>query len=613
MTSSADRFSRAQAATARALAEDRRFTPVIEAARTDSRAEAATADAPDRAPLAGRNVVRGLVDLDALQRKHHSPAEHARHAPTAPAARALYDWTEEARITALARQVMIGVAANLDTALEQRCRDVVPDPVAADVDTPLAMAAGLWVREQLTGRPLPATAAAIVGSRRHRIAAALGPFIPELQAALRHPAVFAARATDLPRALGMPLEDASGSMQASTLPADEPDEGDDPGQDAGAPADSETDSGDDARAPGGRMDNTPPQAWTPPTTDDTTPTDPDGISVREAPTGKPGAYRVFTRAFDTTVRVGAHCDRARLERLYQQLHRDTAAERTAIARLARRLERALLAQQRRHWAFDQDEGLLDAARLASVVIDPTLGLPYKREASAPFPDTVLTLLIDCSGSMRGRPIRLAALCALAVGEALARCNVKVEVLGFTTRAWQGGKSGARWAGAGHPPAPGRLNDLHHLIFKGADEPWRRTRRNLGLLLDDDLLKENIDGEALHWAHSRLLGRREERRVLLVISDGLPRDGMTQDANPSGFLEAHLRHVIDHIEARSPVELAAIGIGHDVTAYYRNAVAIPAADRLGRAVTDQLLALFATAPPHSIRNRSSTRTASPMPP
>ncbi|SEO82649.1 cobaltochelatase CobT-related protein [Aquisalimonas asiatica] len=574
------RFARAQTAVARALSGDPRLKVTLDATP------------PADAPREALDAVRGLADLEALKRRHHGHAAHARHAPSAAAARAVYDWAEEARLSALAGRSLLGVTRNLDAALEQRCREAAPETAAADVDTPLALAAGLWLREQLTGRSLPPTAARIVGCRRTRISAALTPLVPTLNRLLHQQDAFAATAARLPAALGMPV----GDNPETPLPRDDApgDEDDDTGTAmpaAGSPnpadaADQETASGDRAES---TASNGP--ALAAPETEDTGSPDPNGIGVREAPTERPGTYRVYTRAFDRITRAGDALERARLEQLSTRLRQGDAEEHTTIMRLARRLERALMSEQRRRWVFDQDAGLLDATRLASVVADPTLRLPFKREITTPFPDTVLTLLLDCSGSMRGRPIRLAGLCAMAVGEALARCAIKVEVLGFTTRAWDGGASGAAWERAGQPAAPGRLNDLHHIIFKEADAPWRRSRRNLGLLLQDDLLKENIDGEALQWAHQRLLRRREARRVLLVISDGLPRDGLTRRANPTGFLEAHLRHVIDHIEGHSPVELAAIGIGHDVTAYYRNAVAIPAADRLGAAMTGQLLALF----------------------
>jgi cobaltochelatase CobT len=263
----------------------------------------------------------------------------------------------------------------------------------------------------------------------------------------------------------------------------------------------------------------------------------------------------------------------------------------ATAKLANRLQRRLQAKQNRSWEFDLEEGILDSGRLASVVVDPSNPLVYKQEKETNFRDTVVTMLIDSSGSMRGRSITIAAMCADILGQTLERCAVKVEILGFTTRAWRGGQSREQWIQAGKPSNPGRLNDLRHIIYKGADDPWRRSRRNLGLMMREELLKENIDGEGLIWAHNRLVVRQEQRKVMMVISDGLPVDNSTLLVNPSNYLEQHLRYAIEMIETQSPVELIAIGIGHDVTHHYRRAVTITDAEQLGGAMTEQLASLF----------------------
>lgn len=262
-----------------------------------------------------------------------------------------------------------------------------------------------------------------------------------------------------------------------------------------------------------------------------------------------------------------------------------------VGRLANRLQRRLMAQQNRSWDFDLEEGYLDSARLVRIVIDPTQPLSYKQERDTDFRDTVVTLVLDNSGSMRGRPITVAATCADILARTLERCGVKVEILGFTTKAWKGGQSREAWLGRGKPANPGRLNDLRHIVYKSADAPWRRARRNLGLMMREGLLKENIDGEALIWAHQRLLGRPEQRKILMMISDGAPVDDSTLSVNPGNYLERHLRAVIEEIETRSPVELIAIGIGHDVTRYYQRAVTIVDAEELAGAMTEQLASLF----------------------
>jgi cobaltochelatase CobT len=302
-------------------------------------------------------------------------------------------------------------------------------------------------------------------------------------------------------------------------------------------------------------------------------------------------YRAFTLKFDETIAAEDLCEPEELERLRGYLDKQLSSLQGVVARLANRLQRRLMAQQNRSWEFDLEEGLLDPARLSRIIIDPMHPLSFKWEKDMKFRDTVVTLLLDNSGSMRGRPITVAATCADILARTLERCGVKVEILGFTTRAWKGGQSREHWLTAGKPPNPGRLNDLRHIIYKSADAPWRRARKNLGLMMREGLLKENIDGEALDWAHKRLLARTEQRRILMMISDGAPVDDSTLSVNPGNYLERHLRWVIEEIETRSPVELIAIGIGHDVTRYYRRAVTIVDAEELGGAMTEKLAELF----------------------
>jgi len=302
-------------------------------------------------------------------------------------------------------------------------------------------------------------------------------------------------------------------------------------------------------------------------------------------------YKVYTTAFDETVGAEDLCDEEELDRLRAFLDKQLANLQGVVGRLANRLQRRLMAQQNRSWDFDLEEGYLDPARLVRVVIDPMQPLSFKQERDTKFRDTVVTLLLDNSGSMRGRPITVAATCADILARTLERCGVSVEILGFTTRAWKGGQAREKWLKDGKPPNPGRLNDLRHIIYKSADAPWRRARRNLGLMMREGLLKENIDGEALLWAHQRLIGRPEQRKILMMISDGAPVDDSTLSVNPGNYLERHLRAVIELIETRSPVELLAIGIGHDVTRYYRRAVTIVDAEELAGAMTEQLASLF----------------------
>ena len=302
-------------------------------------------------------------------------------------------------------------------------------------------------------------------------------------------------------------------------------------------------------------------------------------------------YKVWSAKYDETIAALELADEDELNRLRAYLDQQLESLQSTVTKLANRLQRRLMAQQNRSWDFDQEEGMLDAARLARVIVSPGSSLSYKIERETDFRDTVVTLLIDNSGSMRGRPISIAAISADILARTLERCGVKTEILGFTTRAWKGGQAREDWLAAGRPAMPGRLNDLRHIIYKKADEPWRHARRNLGLMMREGLLKENIDGEALLWAHNRLIARSEDRRILMVISDGAPVDDSTLSVNHGGYLEQHLRKVIEMIETRSPVQLIAVGIGHDVTRYYRRAVTIMDAEQLGGTMIEQLAALF----------------------
>ena len=313
-------------------------------------------------------------------------------------------------------------------------------------------------------------------------------------------------------------------------------------------------------------------------------------------------YKVFTTQYDEEIAAVDLCEPEELARLRGFLDQQLAAMAGVVSRLANKLQRLLMAQQNRHWEFDLEEGLLDTSRLTRIVIDPMYPLSFKHEKDTDFRDTVVTLLLDNSGSMRGRPIMVAAMCADILGRTLERVGVKTEILGFTTRAWKGGLAREAWLAAGKPPAPGRLNDLRHIIYKSADEPWRRAKKNLGLMMREGLLKENIDGEALAWAHNRLIARPEQRKILMVISDGAPVDDSTLSVNAGNYLEKHLRKVIEEIETRSSVELTAIGIGHDVTRYYQKAVTIVDAEQLGGAMTEQLTDLFAEDSPRGHKKR-----------
>ncbi|MEV5032024.1 cobaltochelatase subunit CobT [Sphingobium sp. LMC3-1-1.1] len=574
-----------------------------------------TADTPHMAgkaikvPTPGRNLpadqvalARGFADANALRLRHHNARIHNAAAPADATARAVYDAVEQARVEAIGSRAMEGVRANLNHALDLRLKS---DPIRrarSSEEVPLSTALALKVRERLTGQATPRDVQAGLAMIDQWIEEKAGADLDALAMAIDDQRAFQKLTTAMLEHLALVDED----MPPETDDSETPDEGEDEEQQQDESDSGEDEAGDSdafaetrAEDQGGESQNGETEysdQFDPGSEDGAEDMGEDGMMpVRSnRPMGDlpPGFdYKAYTLLHDEVVTATDLCDEDELLRLRGFLDQQLVSLQGAVTKLANRLQRRLMAQQSRSWDFDQEEGLLDAARLARIVIDPTRSLSYKIERDIEFRDTVVTLLIDNSGSMRGRPISIAAISADIMARTLERCGVKTEILGFTTRAWKGGQSREDWLAAGRPPMPGRLNDLRHIIYKKADEPWRRARKNLGLMMREGLLKENIDGEALLWAHGRLLARNEERRILMVISDGAPVDDSTLSVNSGTYLERHLRQVIEWIENRSPVQLVAIGIGHDVTRYYRRAVTIMDAEQLGGTMVEQLAALF----------------------
>jgi cobaltochelatase CobT len=576
-----------------------------------------TADAPSssfkqlRVPMPARGLpaaqvaeARGFADGFALRLRHHNAALHSRLAPADAVARAVFDAVETARVEALGSRAMAGVRANLAHALDMRLKSDPLTRARGRDEVPLSSALGLLVRERLTGEAPPAIAERGLAFVRDWIEDKAGADLDALALALDDQGNFAKLATRLLQDLELvdgemlPDEQLEEGDEGEGEEQSEGEEGEDESDDSGGQSDSEVESRAETEQDGddeGESRQSDQDDFTESDTEAGDGGEEGMMPVRpNRPMSDPGGlldYKSYTQRFDEVIEASELCDDDELTRLRAYLDQQLVHLQGAVTKLANRLQRRLMAQQNRSWDFDQEEGMLDAARLARVVINPTHSLSYKIERETDFRDTVVTLLIDNSGSMRGRPISIAAISADIMARTLERCGVKVEILGFTTRAWKGGQSREAWLGAGRPPAPGRLNDLRHIIYKKADEPWRRARKNLGLMMREGLLKENIDGEALLWAHNRMMARPEERRVLMVISDGAPVDDSTLSVNSGSYLEKHLRQVIGWIEAKSPVQLVAIGIGHDVTRYYARAVTIMDAEQLGGTMVEQLAGLF----------------------
>ena len=574
-----------------------------------------------RLPLPSRNlppnevaVVRGAGDAYALRRAHHEDKVHDQFKPQSADAASVFEAAEQARVEAIGSIAMKGVADNLAAGLEQRLTQRGLTKARLKADVPIADALGLMVREKLTGTPPPDAMKYAVDLWRPFIEENAGKDLDKLGGALRNQAAFAKLTRTILRDLKLSDEfdadeasddsgegenaenqeqdgedDSSSESQSSEADLQES-EGEEGDEDAAEMRAEQTDEMSDAEEPeDGMKPHRPEQPF----------------SHQDE-----WGYKVHTFQFDEQVAASELCDPEELGRLRNFLDQQLQAMQGVVSRLANKLQRLLMAQQNRSWEFDIEEGMLDTSRLPRIIIDPMYPLSFKREKDMTFRDTVVTLLLDNSGSMRGRPIMVAAMCADILARTLERCAVKTEILGFTTRAWKGGQSREKWIADGKPPHPGRLNDLRHIVYKDADEPWRRARKNLVLMMREGLLKENIDGEALMWAHNRIVGRPEQRKILMVISDGAPVDDSTLSVNAGNYLERHLRRVIEEIEEKSDVELTAIGIGHDVTRYYRKAVTIVDAEQLGGAMTEQLIGLFHEEKGHEGHTRAPKRIAGP---
>lgn len=556
-----------------------------------------------RLPSPARNLsahdvalVRGTGDAYALRRAYHDEKVNSQFRPASPEGAAIFEAAEQARVEAIGSIAMKGVKANLASGLEQRLLNRGLGKARSRDEAPLADVLGLMVREKLTGEKPPPSVAGAVELWRSFIEERAGGDLDKLADALRDQKSYAKLTRTLLNHLSFGDQADSESSAEQDADGEKPDGENENGEDQDAQQDGESAATESATETedGQEVESDMAAEQSEDLSDATEPEDGAKPQRGEQAFSRQDewGYKVFTTEFDEEIAAADLCEAEELARLRGFLDQQLSAMQSVVSRLANKLQRLLMAQQNRHWEYDLEEGLLDTSRLTRIVIDPMYPLSFKREKDTTFRDTCVTLLLDNSGSMRGRPIMVAAMCADILGRTLERVGVKTEILGFTTRAWKGGMSREKWLSAGKPPQPGRLNDLRHIVYKAADEPWRRAKRNLGLMMREGLLKENIDGEALTWAHNRIIARPEQRKILMVISDGAPVDDSTLSVNAGNYLEHHLRRVIEEIETRSSVELTAIGIGHDVTRYYRKAVTIVDAEQLGGAMTEQLTELFA---------------------
>ena len=595
-------LKRAIVATMRAIARDPELSVTFASDRPSLSGEKARLpEPPRRLSREDAAILRGHADSMALRLACHDAKVHRAMMPEGPNARAVFETVEQARVEAIGACRMAGTARNLSAMLQDRYHRGNFHDITDRADAPLEEAVALMVREKLTGLKPPPAARKIVELWRDAIEDKAGDELARLDSVIGDQRAFAEAVRDILGSLGMG-DELGGDPEDAEDEETAPDEAANPEAETGGGEESREEESLSAERSEETSEDESGETEASETTSDELDEDTDTTEAADAAEPRrppswpsndphPTDYKVFTTRFDEVVEAEKLCDAEELERLRAYLDKQLSNLQGVVARLANRLQRRLLAQQNRAWDFDLEEGTLDPRRLPRVIIDPMSALSYMQERDTDFRDTVVTLLIDNSGSMRGRPITVAATCADILARTLERCGVKVEILGFTTRAWKGGQAREAWLQAGKPAGPGRLNDLRHIVYKSADAPWRRARRNLGLMMREGLLKENIDGEALMWAHSRLVGRPEQRRILMVISDGAPVDDSTLSVNAGNYLDRHLKWAIEEIEMRSPVELIAIGIGHDVTRHYRRAVTIVDAEELGGAMTEKLAELF----------------------
>ena len=551
-------------------------------------------------------LARGTADALAMHHKYHNSDLHSRFTPDGPMARELYEAMETARCEAVGAKDMPGTTGNINAKIGVEAKRKGFDKLTDRADAPLADAAGYLIRSLTTKKDLPTSAKNVMDLWKNFILDQAGTTLENLTKNLDNQEEFAKFARQIITDLGYGDQlgdDPEAQDEYNEDNQDEDNEQSDDPEGTGADEDNdETLDAEDQQSQEEQQDSAQAQMSSDESADEDFEDQelPDGEAPLDPPPPQPISdadpnYRVFDAKYDEEIKAEDLAEQVELERLRAYLDQQLEPLKGAVSRLANKLQRRLQAQQNRSWLFDLEERILDAGRLARVITNPTTSLSFKMEKDTEFRDTVVTLLLDNSGSMRGRPISIAAICADVLARTLERCNVKVEILGFTTRAWKGGQSREAWLNQDRPQQPGRLNDLRHIIYKGADAPWRRARSNLGLMMKEGLLKENIDGEALEWAHRRMTARPEARKILMVISDGAPVDDSTLSVNPANYLEKHLRDVISMVEKIKNVELLAIGIGHDVTRYYDRAVTITDVEQLAGAMTEQLAALFDSDP------------------
>ena len=591
-----DTFKRALSSTVKAIAEDKEIEVVFGGNSPSSEDKIILPEINNIFDLDNLSSIRGTADNEALIHKYRNNNTYSEFLPNKEKNKKIYESLENSRIQILGSKYMRGVKSNLLSLYEKNCQEKNYSNVTSQSDLDIENALEIYLKKKNDASLVPKSASHALSYWSKWLDSKIGDSIDGLLKDINDQEQFAQLANKL--ILDLKLYDTNENKDESEddNKGQQTEELDNPDVDE---TESQSSMSDDD------MENTEEEVQS---EESEMPVDENNEEMQDleddgSENVKPqykesksietilSEYMVYSNQFDEVITAQDLCEDEELNRLRKYLDQQLKSFQTIISRLANRLQRKLLAKQNRSWEFNIEEGLLDTSRLTRVITDPFYSLSFKKEKDTDFKDTVVSLLIDNSGSMRGRPITVAAMSADILARTLEKCGVKVEILGFTTKAWKGGKSRESWMQNNKPPSPGRLNDLRHIIYKAADEPWRRSKKNLGLMMREGLLKENIDGEALLWAHKRLQNRYEARKILMVISDGAPVDDSTLSVNSGNYLEKHLRGAINWIENKSDVQLLAVGIGHDVTRYYKKAVTIVDAEQLADVMTEQLVDLF----------------------
>jgi cobaltochelatase CobT len=588
-----EQFKQALISTAKVISEDYK----LDVKKLDKDLSAKKIDFFDVTNLSNKKDfirLRAETDSGALKKKFSNKEIFNKNLPTNPSCKSLYNITEKIRYEVLGGKMLKGVGKNLNENYNQKISSLHKDQLKSKEDVPVTEAFELYMLKKFFNLKLNSTSSKMLSFWEKDFSSSIDKHIDFLSNNLEDQNNYSLKFSEILESMDVFIsnnEENNENEDEKDNDQDNKSENSDDSQSDGREEENKQDESQASLDAG--FDLSDQQMNEQLEDSDSLKESTESVLQKININNIDQEYQIFTSEFDEIAKAEILEDIKETQKLRKNLDQQLIGFQDLITKLANKLQRQLLAKQNRAWEFDLEEGLLDSSKLTRIIMDPYNSLSFMKEKDLDFKDTIVTLLIDNSGSMRGRPITIAALCADILSRTLERCSVKVEVLGFTTKNWKGGKSRESWTKKNKPKNPGRLNDLRHIIYKGADTQWRQAKNNIGLMLKEGLLKENIDGEAISWAYNRIKKRKEERKILMVISDGAPVDDSTLSVNSGDFLEKHLKKMVKFIENKSDVEILAIGIGHDVSRYYNKAIKITDVHELGDVMISQLSGLFET--------------------